>query len=139
LDAAPEVEYHGEVIAVAMAGVVDQGAVNFRVTIELTDADEFVRPGMTAGVNVVVTQLEDVLLVPNRAVRALDGERVVYVLRAGTIVPVTIVLGASSDTYSEVVSGDLQEGDTIVLNPQISSFDPSQPPRGGQFLTGGNN
>lgn len=139
LDAAPDIEYHGKVVSVAMAGNVSEGAVNFRVTIELSDADEFVRPGMTAGVNVVVTELENVLLVPNRAVRVQNGVRVVYVLRNGSMQAVAVTLGASSESYSEVTGGDLQEGDTIVLNPQISSFDPSQPPRGGQFLIGGDN
>ncbi len=139
LDAAPDAEYHGEVTAVALSGVVDQGAVNFRVTVKLDDADELVRPGMTAGVNIVVTELKDVLLVPNRAVRIQDGERIVYVLRNGATLPVTITLGASSETYSEVLSGDLQEGDTIVLNPSTTTFDPSQRPQGGPFLIGGGN
>jgi HlyD family secretion protein len=139
LDAAPDTEYTGKVVAVAMAGVVDQGAVNFRVTVQLSDADEFVLPGMTAAVNIVVTELQDVLLVPNRAVRFQDGDRIVYVLRNGVTLPITITLGASSETYSEVVSGDLQEGDTIILNPATTSFDPSQRPQGGQFLIGGGN
>ncbi|MEX1071388.1 MAG: efflux RND transporter periplasmic adaptor subunit [Anaerolineales bacterium] len=137
-DSAPETEYRGKVVSVAMAGTVVEGAVNFRVTVELSDPDEFVRPGMTAGVNIVVTELESVLLLPNRAVRVLDGERVVYVLREGQLVPVVVTLGASSETYSEVLSGDLQEGETIVLNPPAAAFDPSQPPQGGggQFLIG---
>lgn len=138
LDAAPDTEYHGEVVAVAMAGAVEQGAVNFRVTVELSNADEFVRPGMTAGVNIVVTELQDVLLVPNRAVRIQDGERVVYVLVNGQLQTVTIALGASSETYSEVVGGDLKEGDTIVLNPPSFTFEPGQPPpQGVQNLFGG--
>lgn len=130
-DAVPDKEYQGEVIAVALAGNVQQGAVNFRVTVQLVDSDEQVRPGMTAAVNIVVTELEDVLLVPNRAVRVLDGQRVVYVLRNGQQQAVVIQLGASSDSYSEVASGDLQEGDTIILNPVISAFDPAGgPPQG---------
>ncbi len=47
----------------------------------MTDADEQVKPGMTAAVNIVVSQLEDVLLVPNRAVRFKDGKQVVYILQ----------------------------------------------------------
>jgi HlyD family secretion protein len=33
------------------------------------------------------------------------------------IQPITITLGATSSTYSEIVAGDLQAGDVIVLNP----------------------
>jgi HlyD family secretion protein len=114
-------EYRGEVVEVGLVGQVNQGAVNFNVTVELLDADEDVRPGMTAAVNMVVDQLEDVLLVPNRAVRVREGKRVVYVFRNGVPEPVEITLGASSETVSEVVDGDLQVGDPIVLNP------PSEP------------
>ncbi|MEW6092511.1 MAG: efflux RND transporter periplasmic adaptor subunit, partial [Chloroflexota bacterium] len=59
-------EYHGKVIEVAQAASVVAGVVNFDVTVELTDTDEQVKPGMTAAVTITVQQLEDVLLVPNR-------------------------------------------------------------------------
>ncbi len=112
-------EYSGVVTDVALVGTTVQGVVSFKVTVELLDPDEDVRPGMTAAVNLVVSQLEDVLVVPNRAVRTLDGQRVVYVLRPNSPEPepVLVVLGASSDSHSEVLSGELQEGDQIVLNP----------------------
>jgi len=115
-------EYHGKVTQVAQVGDVVQGAVNFTVTVEITDADDRVKPGMTAAVNIVVNSLTDVLLVPNRAVRLVDGQRVVYVLLNGQAVEVKITLGASSDTVSEVVSGDLKEGDLIIFNPPATLF-----------------
>jgi HlyD family secretion protein len=117
-------EYHGQVTQVAQVGDAAQGAVNFTVTVEITDADEQVKPGMTAAVNIVVNALKDVLLVPNRAVRLVDSQRVVYVLRNGQSVEVKITLGASSDTVSEVVSGDLKEGDLIILNPSTTLINP---------------
>ena len=139
-DAAPEREYRGEVTAVALSGTIDSGVVNFRVTVELTDPDEFVHPAMTAAVNIVVTELQDVLLVPNRAVRVLDGQRVVYVVREGQMFPVEVQIGASSEIYSELIGGDLQETDTIVLNPPSYTFEPGQPPpRGIQNLFGNGN
>jgi len=110
-------EYTGKITQVARVGTNTQGVVNFTVTVELTDPDQSVRPGMTAAVNIVATRLEDVLLVPNRAVRIREGKRVVYVMRDQLPEPVGIELGASSDLYSEVVSGDLKEGDLVVLNP----------------------
>jgi HlyD family secretion protein len=116
-DAALGKEYHGKVVEVAQAASVVAGVVNFNVTVELTDADAMVKPGMTAAVSITVKQLENVLLVPNRAVRLQSGERFVYVMRGTSMEAVKITLGASSDTVSEVVSGDLKEGDTIVLNP----------------------
>jgi HlyD family secretion protein len=113
-------EYDGVVINVARVGVQQQGLVNFIVTVELSNPDEDVLPGMTAAVNLVVAELEDVLLVPNRAVRLLNNQRVVYVLRNGNPEPVEITIGSSSETVSEVIDGDLRSGDTIVLNPSTS-------------------
>ena len=117
-------EYHGEIVEVGQAGDNVQGVVNFTVTIELTDADELVKPGMTAAVNIVVQEVKDVVLVPNRAVRLVDAERVVFVLVNGIPQQVKVELGSSSDTMSVLISGDLKEGDEIILNPPSVSGNP---------------
>ena len=126
-DAILNKEYSGVVSEVSPVGTTAQGTVDFTVTVEISDADEDVRPGMTAAVNMVIDQLENVLLVPNRAVRTREGERVVYVLRDGTLEPVEIRLGASSEDMSQVLEGELDEGDQIVLNPPLI-FDQNGPP-----------
>lgn len=123
-------EYHGEVIEVTQAGTADQGVVNFTVTVELTDADSMVKPGMTAAVNIVIQEMQDVLLVQNRAVRLADNQRVVYVLENGQPVKKEITLGPSSDTLSVVTGGEIKEGDMIILNPP-SEFGPG--PGGRRF------
>jgi HlyD family secretion protein len=120
-------EYHGIVSQVAFVGTPVQGVVDFIVTVELTDTDKDVKAGMTAAVNIAINQLQDVLLVPNRAVRIKEGQRVVYILRNGVPTPVDISLGASSETFSEVLEGDLQEGDQVVLNPPLE-FEQNGPP-----------
>ena len=116
--------YMGTVQQVAQAGDTASGAVIFTVTVQMTDADAAVKPGMTAAVNIVVKQIADQLVVPNRAVRLVDGQRVVYVLKDGRPVPVDVTLGASSDTMSVVVSDELVEGDLIILNPPSFSGGP---------------
>ena len=117
-------EYHGEVVQVGQAGDTVQGVVSFTVTIELTDADELVKPGMTAAVNVVVEEVKDVILIPNRAVRLVDGDRVVYILVDNQPVQVKIQLGSSSDLESVVAEGDIKEGDLIILNPPSFNGNP---------------
>jgi HlyD family secretion protein len=123
-DAILDKEYHGTVTQVSRVGNPVQGIVQFTVQVQLIDADEDVRPGMTAAVNIIVEKLDSVLLVPNRAVRLVDSQRVVYILKNGLLTTVKITLGATSDTESEVIDGELVAGDQIVLNPpQI--LDPS--------------
>jgi HlyD family secretion protein len=126
-DAIRSQEYQGKVVQVDPVGTSNQGVVDFLVTIELTDADEQVKPGMTAAVNIVVNELVDALLAPNRAVRFKDGRQVVYLLKDNQIVPVVVRLGASSDTVSEVLEGELKVGDVIILNPP-QEFESNGPP-----------
>jgi len=136
-DAITGQQYSGQVSQVGQVGTVTQGAVDFNVVVELIDADAMVRPGMTAAVTILVQQLKDVLTVPNRAVRFVDGDRVVYVLRDSQPVAVKIELGASSDLNSEVTGGDLKAGDLIVLNPPVT-FGPGGGGPGGGGFGGGN-
>jgi HlyD family secretion protein len=114
-------------IDINRVGTSNQGVVNFTVTVELTDADELVLPQMTAAVNIVVVQLSDVTLIPNRAVRLVDGQRVIYILKNGVPTETKIDLGANSDTTSELISGDVKVGDLIVLNPPTNLFAGGRP------------
>ena len=125
--------YNGKVVEVAQAGTSVQGVVSFKVTVELTDADEFVKPGMTAAVNIVVKEIKDELLVPNRAVRLSDSKRVVYLLVDGLPVKTEIRLGSSSDSMSVIAGGDIKEGDTVILNPPTDVFGPGGGGPGGGF------
>jgi len=152
LDAILAKEYHGTVVEVATVGTETQGVTNFRVTVELLDADGEVRPEMTSAVDIVTSEVDDILLVPNRAIRLLDGERVIYILTEtpekltdrinensgglpifmsdqsplNAIVPIPVTLGASSALYSEIISGDLKEGDLVVLNPPTDGLSSSR-------------
>jgi HlyD family secretion protein len=117
-DAIREKGYHGTVAEVALIGSNVQGVVEYTVTVELADADEDVRPGMTSEVEIVVAQQDQALLIPNQAIRFEDGVQVIFIMKpGGEMVPVEVTLGLSSETHSEVLSGDLKAGDTVVLNP----------------------
>jgi HlyD family secretion protein len=120
-DAVQDKSYNGFVTSVDLSGHKNQGAVDFTVTVTLADADELVKPGMTAAVTVTTKEANDVLLVPNRAVRVVNGQRVVYILKNDQPVEISVRLGTVADTNSEVVGGDLKEGDLIILNPSSSA------------------
>lgn len=130
-DAISGKEYMGKVIEVAQIGQSQQGLVNFMITIELTETNGEVRPGMTTAVNIITDIVQDVLLVPNRAVRLYEGKRVVWVLRDGVPQITEIVLGRSADTISALAGGDIKEGDLLVLNPPVQqNFGPPGGMRG---------
>jgi HlyD family secretion protein len=117
LDAIPNKIYKGVVSKVNQSAQVGQSGINFTVSVTITDSDELVKPGMTAAVTITTKEVANALLVPNRAVRMLDNQRVVYILKDKQPVPVKIRLGAAADANSQVVGGDLKAGDLIILNP----------------------
>ena len=119
-DAIANQVYSAKVIEVARVGDTISGVVNFKVTLQILNPDAQVLPGMTAAVNITVTQLKDVLIVANRAVRTVNSQHVIYLLRNGVATGATIELGASSDTTSQILSGDVKEGDLVIMNPPSS-------------------
>ena len=138
-DAIFAAEYQGVVYEVGQVGFNLQGVVYFEIAIVISNPDELVKPGMTSGVYITVEELNDVLVVPNRAVRIDDGDRIVYVLDGEEIVIKKVILGASADAYSEVISGELVVGDLFILNPPTNFlFGPSGGPgfmgMGGQYV-----
>ena len=122
-DAVLDQVYSGVVVEMGLIGISMQGVVSFPVTVEVIDFDEAIKPGMTAAVNIIVEQIDSVVIIPNRAVRVRDGERVVYLLVNGVMTPTPVVLGATSDLYSEVLEGDVNVGDDIILNPPSFMFE----------------
>jgi HlyD family secretion protein len=118
-------KFTGNVTQVEPVGVDKQGVVNFTITIELNDGDGEVRPGMTAAVNIVVSEIKNVLIVPNRAITKRGGAYIVFVLRNNQTIQVPVEIGASSDIDTEIVKGDLNESDLVIVNPPTQLIDSS--------------
>jgi HlyD family secretion protein len=138
-DAIPNQTYKGKVTEVGTAGTVSSGVVNFPVTVQVLQPDNNVKPGMTAGANVVVDQLDNVLLIPSRCVRTVSGKRVVFTIGANNALnPITVELGSVSDANVQVTGGNLKEGDVIVTNPPTQNpLTSGARPGGGQSAPGG--
>lgn len=126
-DGIPYTTFQGLVEEVALVGTLNpqSGLIQFRVRIRMLNPDQRIRPGMTAAVTIYGQPLEDVLLVPTRSIRVVEGQPTVYVLRGNLPQPVPVRLGLASEAYTQVLEGDLKEGDLIVLNPPSpSAFGP---------------
>lgn len=111
-------EYQGQVVEVSPVGSTNLGVVDFKVRVELTNADADVRPGMTAAVEILINQIDETLLVPNRTVQAQSDPRTVHILgQDGNLNLIEVAMGASSKNYSQMLEGDLFPSELIVLNP----------------------
>lgn len=122
-DAISDKTYSGVVTDIAMEGISSGGTVNYTVTAEITNPDSNILPGMTVTANIVVSQKENVVMVPSSAIRTVNNQQVVYVLRNNTLQPIVVEIGDTDaeGTSSEVLSGDVMVGDLIVLNPPSAS------------------
>lgn len=69
VDAFPDRNFSGEVSQVRLEPIVDQGVVSYITVIRTRNPDRKLRPGMTANVTVSTDRKEDVLRVPNAALR----------------------------------------------------------------------
>lgn len=135
-DAIPDAQYKGEVTEIGMVGSVSQGVVNYPVTVRVTNADANIRPGMTASVTITTAQVEDALLVPNKAIRTINGQQIVTVLFEGQQITVPVTVGLVGDSLSQVISDQLREGDVVVISGSTSSTAASGN-QGDRFFMGG--
>lgn len=115
LDALSGKTYNAKVTAISPSGTVTQGVVNYPVTLVLTDADNAIKPGMTANLTIEVERRDDVLLIPTRAVRTQGNQKIVTVRVKDQSVQKAVTTGLSNDTSIEITSG-LQKGDAVVVN-----------------------
>ncbi len=148
VDAYPGVTFRGRVDSIRKAPVNLQNVITYVVVVTADNPDLKLFPGMTANVNILVDRREDVLKVPNAALRfrpadqAADRKKsgaqrkggaarqVVWVLddpKSGKPRPVPVETGLSDGTNTEV-SGDLQPGQRVVI--AAASGDEKRSPAG---------
>jgi HlyD family secretion protein len=119
VDAIADHEYAAEVTDLSVLARIDFSSgwppqKNFDLRLTFRDADQRLRPGMSAMARIEVGRLPDVLLVPAKAVFLIDGRAVVYRLERSTFVPVTVdVIKRSKDQAA--VKGPLKPGDRLAL------------------------
>ncbi len=115
LDALPEVELTGRVDRIASTSTVQGGIVSYAVRIVLDATEAPLRVGMTANASIVVDRRDNVLLVPNWAVRrdrAAGKSFVTVVGPDNQLQEVEVQVGLRGETQTEIVAG-LSEGQTI--------------------------
>jgi HlyD family secretion protein len=124
IDAIPDATFAGHVSAISPGPIqgTSSGIVAYEVTVALDDADSRLLPGMTTDATIETQRLENVLVIPNRAVGIdrTSGNPVPYVEKVnklGDPARVQIELGLRNETVSQVVKG-LDEGDQIVVSGQ---------------------
>ena len=116
-DAIPDLTESGTVVAVAPSATAISGVISYYVTMSLDEADPRLRDGQTARAAVITAERQNVLSVPNAAVRRQGDAAIVSVVdRDGRQRVVTFQPGLVGPDRTEVLSG-LSEGQRVVVNP----------------------
>jgi len=158
VDSFPGRTFTGEVVQIRKAPLVVQNVVTYDVVVTARNPEQRLLPGMTANVRIIIDQKEGVLQVPNAALRfrppgveAAERERPpgrpggpgggagrgggapagrVFVLGPdGKPTELPLQLGVGDGTYTEVVRGELTEGQQVIVGVAVPG-DRSQPPTG---------
>ena len=142
VDAFPNRTFQGTVTQVRQSPQNVQNVVTYDVVVSVDNPDLTLKPGMTAANRIVTSERENVLRVPSQALRyspeglagarglrsqrgvtakpSANGTRSgrVYVLRDGKPVAVPVTAGLDDDSFTEIVKGDLQPGEQVIITEQ---------------------
>lgn len=115
VDALPDVQFPAHVLTVAGTATSSSNVVTYAVTFALDRRNAQLKEGMTANVDVVTGEADNVLHVPTAAVRGSGANATVTVLRNGQQVSVPVVVGLQGDSATAIVGGGLRSSDQVVL------------------------
>ena len=124
-DALEGMVYHGHVTNISVNGTTENGVTTYPVTVEITDFDDQLLPGMNIDAEIVTSNIENALCVP---VSAVNRGNTVYVKGEKTdendrapegFHSVKVETGAYNDEWIEITAG-LSEGDIVYVPQQAS-------------------
>lgn len=114
LDAFPGERFTGKVTRLFPAASTQRGTTTYSAVVDFDPHGETVRPGMGATMRIQTVEKNDVLLVPNRALKNAGTQKAVHIAAPGTPRDVIVQTGVSDGNETEIVSG-LSEGDQVEL------------------------
>jgi HlyD family secretion protein len=128
VDAYPERIFEGVVRQIRMNPTIQQNVVTYDVVVTVDNAERLLLPGMTAVATIRIAERKGTLRLPLAALRFRPGtpgdvplpavkgdERIVYRLVGGKAVPIAVRIGIFGGREAELISGDLREGDGLVI------------------------
>ena len=144
VDAYPEIIFNGKVWQIRIAPITVQNVVTYDVVIKMDNPELKLKPGMTANVSILTAVKKDILKIPNAAMRfrPSDKNKVnaqqkgfgVWQLVNGEPNRIPVSAGISDGSFTEVISGDIREGQEIIIESLDESKGTSPPVSGPRFF-----
>ncbi len=128
VDAFPDRTFEGRVAQVRQAPQTVQNVVTYDVVLTAPNPQLLLKPGMTATVRIITDERNGVLRLPDSALRYVPGGLAsaarqpgqpasqVWLLRDRRPQRVPVTVGLDDDTYTELVGGDIREGDRVIVS-----------------------
>ena len=121
MDAFPDQTFNGEVIKVAALPDQQRSWLSpdvkvYTTQVSIEGTHNFLKPGMSARVEIFVDYAPNTLIVPVQVVANRGGKKVCFVVTDGKSVEREVKTGLFNDTYVQILKG-LSEGEEVMLNP----------------------
>ena len=136
LDGYPDTDFTGKVTQVRISPTTVSNVVTYVVIVDVHNEDLKLIPGMTANVSIITDKREDVLCVPNVALKftpETSGQKYknqgIWILQKNKPVRIDIEQGASDETRFEVISDKIKEGDLVLTGSTGGKKSTAQTPR----------
>ena len=113
----------GTITHIDVAPTISGQLVTYVTEVTLDPTDVELRPGMSVVATIVLDELNDVIVIPNRFLKADEttGQTLVTVqTAAGEYTDVVVTVGEATSSESQIVNG-LQIGQTIALMPTVTT------------------
>ena len=117
--------FKGKVVQVRNSPNIVQNVVTYDVVIHVENPELKLKPGMTASVSIIIAVKDDVVQVPNSALRFRPKEYIaegaahekpgVFVLKNGLPEHVDIEAGINDYINTELIKGELKEGQEVLV------------------------
>lgn len=122
LDGYPDTTFKGKVTQVRISPTTVSNVVTYSVIVGVDNKELKLKPGMTANVSIITAKHENVLCVPNFALKFTPNpegpkyeKQGIWVLIKHHLKRIEIATGLSDDSYTEVISPYIKEGDTVIV------------------------
>ena len=119
-DALDDTVFTAELTTVSRSSIIDADVVSYQALFTLLDADQRLRDGMTADLEVKTNERQDVLTLPARAVKRREGSFYVevYNRETNTTSEQAVQKGLEGDTGIVEVSGIAENTEVVVKNTE---------------------
>ncbi|MFA5025975.1 MAG: efflux RND transporter periplasmic adaptor subunit [Candidatus Shapirobacteria bacterium] len=115
MDAFPDNTLTGTVLAVNTSGSVNSNVTSYSVSVLLDNTDLDIYTNMAVSATIIISATDDVIMVPSTAVKTKNGITTVSILKDKVPSVITVEVGNSNDTQTEIKSG-INEGDIVVTS-----------------------